>query len=280
MNKRLPHIAVIGLKGVPAIGGTASVGENIVKVLANKYSFTIYATASHANNKQAIANVRQFIFKKIFPHKLNVFYYNLMSAFHAVLFGHYDLVHTHQIDTAFVLPILRLRYKVISTHHGKTYKMSKWGPIMRRFFRLTECMMMKLANRVTFVAKKKKKKKKKTEQEDAERTYGGKYVTIPNGITLEEEVDALCVYEDYILFAAGRIIPHKGCHVFLEALNQIQYKGKVLIVGDHNQMPDYKVELEAYKSVLNLEFLGMIKEKSKLLSIVGCADLFCVPLIL
>ncbi|MCU4173848.1 glycosyltransferase family 4 protein [Carboxylicivirga sp. N1Y90] len=268
-ENNLRKVAVFGLKGVPAIGGTASVGENIVKELANQYNFTIYATSSHASKKNPINNVRQYVFKKFLPHKLNVFYYNLMSAFHAVFFCNYDLVHTHQIDTAFILPILRLRYKVISTHHGRTYKMSKWGLIMRQFFRFNEWLMMKLANQVTFVAK--------TEQEDAEIKYGGSYVTIPNGINLDEEVETECAYSDYILFAAGRIIPHKGCHVFLEALKQINYPGKILIVGDHHQMPDYKAQLEAYKSVLDVEFLGMIKEKPKLLSIVGNAKLFVFP---
>lgn len=262
-------IAVFGLKGIPAIGGTASVGENIVKALSDEFDFTIYATSSHASNKRFINNIRQFIVKKFLPHKLNIFYYNLISAIHAVVLGNYDLVHTHQIDTAFILPILRVRYKVISTHHGRTYMMSKWGGGMKLFFRFNEWLMMKLAHQVTFVAK--------SEQEVAENTYGGKYVTIPNGINLNEQIDSECEYSNYILFAAGRIVPHKGCHVFLEALKQMQYTGKVLVVGDYNHMPAYKEELFSYKENLNVEFVGMIKDKKQLLRIVQDADLFVYP---
>lgn len=269
MTKKLPHIAVFGLKGFPAIGGTSSVGEHLVKQLNSEYRFTVYATSSHCSVKHPYNNVRMVIFRKWLPHKLNVFYYNLMAAFHALLFCRYHLVHTHQIDTGYIVPLLRLRYKVVSTHHGRTYLMSKWGKVMKVFFRCTERMMVRFANQVTFVSEK--------ECVAARAKYGGRYLTIPNGVDLGQPVDDIDVGEDYIMFAAGRIIPHKGCHIFLEALRKINYQGLVLIAGDHHQVGSYDQELEAYKKDLDIRFLGMVRDKAELLGYVKKARLFVFP---
>nr|WP_321451497.1 glycosyltransferase family 4 protein [uncultured Carboxylicivirga sp.] len=269
MHKTQPHIALFGLKGFPAIGGTSSVGENLVQHLNKDYRFTVYATSSHCSEKNPYDNVRMFIFKKYMPHKLNVFYYNLMGALHALLFCNYDLVHTHQIDTGFIVPLLRLRYKVISTHHGRTYNMSKWGKGMKYFFRCTEKMMIRFANVVTFVAE--------TEREAARLKYHKEFVTICNGVDPDQKIGTSEVENDYIMFAAGRIIPHKGCHVFLEALKKMNYQGKILIAGDHEQLPEYKKQLELYKESLDITFLGMLMNKAELLGYVKGAQLFVFP---
>ncbi|WP_439183602.1 glycosyltransferase family 4 protein [Carboxylicivirga taeanensis] len=269
MKNYIPHIGVLGLKGIPAIGGTATVGENLVKELNDRYRFTVYATASHASAKQPYPNVYQFIFKKLFPHRLNIFYYNLMAALHALLFANYDLVHTHQIDTAYVVPLLRLKYRVVSTHHGRTYNMDKWGRIMRAFFRKTEGLMMKYANQVTFVSD--------LEREHAEKTYGGNYLTIKNGVDPYHAIGEKPNLEDYVMFAAGRIIPLKGCLVFLEALKKINYEGKVVVAGDYNQIPEHGQQLLAYANDLDIDFVGMIKDKAVLMAYVKNASLFVFP---
>lgn len=269
MSKDLPHIAVFGLKGFPAIGGTSSVGENLVQQLNSDFRFTVYATSSHCSDKNPFTNVRMFIFRKFLPHKLNVFYYNLMGALHALLFCNYDLIHTHQIDTGFIVPLLRLRYKVVSTHHGRTYNMSKWGRIMKCFFKCTERLMLRYANVSTFVAE--------TERQVAASKFGKQFITINNGIDPQKKIDDIKIDDDYIMFAAGRIIPHKGCHVFLEALKFIEYKGKVLIAGDHHQLDDYRKQLEGYQKDLNITFLGMLRNKSEFLGYVKNAKLFVFP---
>ena len=40
-----PKIAVIGLKGLPAFGGAATVGENIINQLKDNYQFFVYSTS-------------------------------------------------------------------------------------------------------------------------------------------------------------------------------------------------------------------------------------------
>ncbi|WP_430809897.1 MULTISPECIES: glycosyltransferase family 4 protein [unclassified Carboxylicivirga] len=269
MNHPKPHIALFGLKGFPAIGGTATVGENLVQVLGNEYRFTVYATESHASNRRPYEGVRLFIFKKFLPHKFNIFYYNLVGALHALLFGNYDLVHTHQIDIGYIVPLLRLRYKVVATHHGRTYQMDKWGRGMRVFFRITEQLMFRFANHITFVSQPEHRRVRNV---PAHRSH-----YIPNGVNPNQAVAALPSDDHYIMFAAGRIIPLKGCHIFLEALTRMKYKGKVLIVGDYTQLEAYGQSLLSYRKHLNVEFLGMIKDKALLMAYVKKAQVFVFP---
>jgi hypothetical protein len=66
MNKKNPRIAVIGLKGLPAFGGAAAVGENIIEQLKDKYDFTVYSVSSHTDLKTGEYNgYKQIVFKKI-----------------------------------------------------------------------------------------------------------------------------------------------------------------------------------------------------------------------
>lgn len=269
MNKpNKPAIAFFGLKGLPAQGGTAAVGENIIRQLNHQYAFTVYATATHAKQKEPIPMVRQFIVKALPNRKINIFYYNLVSALHALLFGNYQLVHTHQIDIAFIIPLLRLRYKVVATHHGKTYEVDKWSKTMRRFFRWSERLMLRHASRVTFVAN--------TEREDLLKQFPGNYRFIPNGINRPEKTQETN-RKEYLLFAAGRVIPHKGCHIFLEALKKIGYQNKVIVAGDYRSIPAYRDQLLSYRNTLDIEFLGMVRQKETLQQLVREARLFVFP---
>ena len=78
MNKR--KIAVIGLKGLPAYGGAATVGENIINQLKNDFIFTVYAVETHVKDKNYNL-VKQIVFKAFPIKKLNVFAYYLKSTF-------------------------------------------------------------------------------------------------------------------------------------------------------------------------------------------------------
>lgn len=64
-NSKKPRIAVIGLKGLPAFGGAATVGENIINQLKDKYDFTVYSVSSHTDLKTGEYNgYKQIVFKK------------------------------------------------------------------------------------------------------------------------------------------------------------------------------------------------------------------------
>ena len=269
MKSRKPRIGVIGLKGLPAFGGAATVGENIIEQLKDQFDFTVYSTSSHTNNKTGdYHGFKQIVFSKIKFTKLNSVYYNIISSFHALFFGKYDLVHLHHISAAIVLPILKLRFKVIITSHGSPFlediNNTKYSKLFLHLLRFSESKFVKLADTITSVSES----YKSTLQEK----YSKGVTYIPNGVN--EAIQVFDKTEDYIVFAAGRIIPLKGCHTFLEALIKINYQGKVIIIGDLDQQESYKKDIHKLASCLDVDFLGLIKDKSRLFELIGKSKLF------
>jgi glycosyltransferase involved in cell wall biosynthesis len=266
-NKR--KIAIIGLKGLPAFGGAAAAGEHIIEQLASEYDFTIYATESHTSHRGLYKGANQIVFKRFPIRSLNVLYYYMRSALHVVT-NKYDLVHLHQMDAAFILLLLRLRYKVVATSHGLTYKTGKWSKLLYPYFKMNEWMQASLSNHLTVVAKS-LVAHYATIVSDRKITY------IPNGINLSTTSENNPEHGDYLLFAAGRIISIKGLHLLLPALRNINYKGKLIVLGDLDQIKDYKAEIQALSEGLNVEYKGLIKDKAKLNSYIAGAKLFVFP---
>jgi len=269
INKR-PKIAVIGLKGLPAFGGAAAVGENIIEQLTENYYFTVYSISSHTNfhtgkYKQIC---HQIVFRSIPFKKLNSLYYYLLSAIH-VLFKNYDLIHLHHRDAAFIIPLLRMRYKVILTIHGYgTEDLSdKWSKF-RLYYLLQERFFIKFANRITTMSKH--------EQKKIRNHYAGHVDYIPNGVSVSNFIENY--RKDYILFVAGRIVSFKRCDILLQSLINMEYKGKLIIIGDIDQTKDYKEKiLELSSKLPHVEFKGLIKDKNELNKYYQKAKLFVFP---
>jgi glycosyltransferase involved in cell wall biosynthesis len=263
-------IAVIGLKGLPAFGGAATVGQSLIEHLTEEIDFTVYSIASHADRQFEPPGYRQFIFHRFPIGKLNVFYYYFMSGIHAVLFRKYDLVHLHHIDGAFILPLLRMRYPVMVTSHARPQESKKWGRMARMLFNRNEKTVMRRASVFTAVSLKL--------QDYYRDQYGREIYYIPNGVTIQEIGPSPEEGSGRpLVFAAGRIIPLKGCHTMLKALHEISYPGPVTIIGNLDQMPSYKKELLELSKDLEVEFVGLIKKKVKLLEMIRDSKFFIFP---
>jgi glycosyltransferase involved in cell wall biosynthesis len=263
-------IAVIGLKGLPAFGGAATVGQSLIEHLTQEFEFTVYSIASHADRQFDPPGYRQFIFRSFPIRKLNVFYYYFMSAIHAVFLGKYDVIHLHHIDGAFILPLLRRKYPVMVTSHARPQESEKWGLLARTLFNRNEKTVMRRASIFTVVSLKLRDYYKET--------YDREVYYIPNGVSIQNKgpVNKSSHHKD-LVFAAGRIIPLKGCHTMLMALNKLKYPDPVKIIGNIDQMPSYKKELQDLAKDLDVEFMGLIREKTRLLEIIREAKFFIFP---
>jgi glycosyltransferase involved in cell wall biosynthesis len=263
-------IAVIGLKGLPAFGGAATVGQSLIEHLTQEFEFTVYSISSHADLQFDPPGYQQYIIKSFPIRKLNVFYYYLMSGIHAVFLRKYDVVHLHHIDGAFILSLLRRKYPVIVTSHARPQESEKWGWLARTLFNRNEKTVMRRASIVTVVSLKLRDYYKET--------YGRGVYYIPNGVTIQDNgpVTERGKHGD-LVFAAGRIIPLKGCHTMLKSLIEIKYPGPVKIIGNIDQMPIYKKELLELSKDLDVEFMGLIREKTKLLEMIREAKFFIFP---
>lgn len=264
-------IAIIGLKGLPPFGGAANVGDTIIEQLGERYDFTIYATASHTSHEGNYKGANQIVFRRFPIKKLNVLYYYIASAVHALFTrNRYDLIHLHHMDGAFTLLLLRLRYKVIATGHGTPYKNGKWSKMLYPYFKFNEWLQARLSNHLTIVAKF-------LIPQYQHLLPATKMTYIPNAIIPLAPAQVELGYDNYILYAAGRIIPTKGLHILLSALHHSRYKGKLIVLGDYNQHKEYSKQLFALAAGHDVEFKGMIRDKALLNAYVAGAKLFVFP---
>jgi len=271
MEKHKPKIAVIGLKGLPAFGGAATVGENIILQLQSDYDFTVYATSSHTSQKTGnYLGYKQIVFRKLPFKRINTLYYYIISALHALFFCKYDLVHLHHRDAAFIIPLLKLKYKVILTTHGIFKINDKWKKY-HIYFKIQEKYFVKKANIITCVSKNEQRKFKAILNLDVN--------FIPNGIheLNESNLRTSSHNNTTIVFAAGRIIPGKGCDIMLRSLNLMNYNGNVHIIGDLNQVFEYKEQVIELSKSLDVKFIDLIKDKNLLLEQIREGDVFIFP---
>lgn len=265
--QRKKRIAVIGLKGLPAFGGAAAVGENILNELKENYDFTVLSTASHASKEIEIEDIKQIVFTNYGRGGLNTFIYYIKCLLH-VLFHSYDLVYLHHAESGFITPFLKFKNKVIVTFHGVFKGIDpKFSNRQNKFFKFSEKLNVKYANKVISVS-----------QPDAayiKEKYGRGIGFIPNGVkihelkTEEKSID--------IFFAAGRIYHIKGLHLLLDALKKINFKGKICIAGDLDQVEEYKKIIIEKSKGLDIEYVGLIKEKIELLRYIKKSKLFVFP---
>lgn len=260
------------MKGIPATSGADRVVECLVDDLSRTYDLTVYCKKGYADNGRFYKNIGRIFIPTIPKKNLDMFLYFLLSAFHACFIRRFDLVHVHNIDCAYILPLLRLIYrsKIISTSHGSPYEREKWSSTVKKFFRYLEKKFIRYSPYITVVAE--------PLQTYYHKKYGAKTEYIPNGVAPDPGDKSCSVAEkqEYILFAAGRILPSKGCHIFLQAMKHFNYPGKLLVIGDLNQMPDYSAELRRMAPV-NTLFIGFINSKDELMQYIKKSKIFVFP---
>jgi glycosyltransferase involved in cell wall biosynthesis len=268
-----PKIVVIGLKGLPAFGGAATVGENIIEQLKDNYDFTVLSVASHTALKSGyIDDIKQIVFNRCTKSSFNTLIYYLRCLFHCLIHK-YDLVHLHHAESGFIVPLLRLKYKIVVTFHGVGESRDpKFSYFHNMFFKISAKINVNYANEIVSVSQ--------PDQDYVFQKYRKKIRYIPNGIKIcsnnvinKKSKDS----NNYILFAAGRIYQIKGLHLLLKAVSILNMSIKIKIAGDLDQVDVYKSEILMLSKELNVEFLGLIKKRYELYKLIGEANLFVFP---
>ncbi len=263
-------IAVIGVKGLPGFGGGARSTESLLNEIKHEYAVTVYSIDSHTALSGDYNGVHQITFKSLPFKRLNTFVYYLKSLIHCLFVGRYDLVHVQHIYAGFIVPLLRLRYPVINTVRGIIPKDdNKWNRIDKIFFRCFEFLALKFSTICVSVCQ--------PHIPYLQGIVNRPIYYIPNGVYVYQNLIDQKKEDDYLCFSAGRIIGLKGCHLLLSALHQIGYKGKLKIIGSIDHVNAYSAAIKEMSAGLDVEFLGLIKEKELLFKIVANAKLFIFP---
>lgn len=272
MNQKV-RVAVIGAKGFPARGGAARSNEEIYKRLVDRCDVTVYAMSTHANQKDYYG-IKQIIIKVPKHHWVFVVWYLFVSAIHALLLGKYDVVHVNHGSSSFILPILSIKYPVLLNIHGFTsggIEDNKWNKHQKK---LSEQVIVRGVRKADFIVTVEKS------SVDLLGELGGQNVAyIPNGVDSKYlelcEADTMKTYD--IVFSAARIISLKGLHDLLKALNLMKFKGRVLIIGDLEQVASYKKIIKDLCVSLDCVFTGQIADRKELFRLISCSRVFVFP---
>jgi len=274
----LIKIAFIGIKGIPSRAGADRVVEMVVRRLAGRYELTLYCSRRYTPSEISLPGVRLVrlpSFPGKYSHMTSV---DFLAACHAVLRGDFDLIHLHNIEASFVLPILKLKYPVITTAHGRINFTDKWARIPAALMRSMEIPYAYLSNALTSVSQQ--------HAMQLEAQYHHPVTYIPNGIDLDPIVDISAAQEmltkqglsenRYILFAAGRILPIKGAHVLIDAYHQLGCPENLVILGDLTQAPAYGAQLRTVAG-RGVTFMPFIDGQPALLGWMRLCKLFVFP---
>lgn len=275
MRKR---VAFIGIKGLPSKGGAERVVESIVLRLHRQYDIFVYCDSRYTPATFHMPGIRLLRIPSTPGKYLRTPSLVILSSLHALILGDYDLVHLHNAETSFALPLLRIRYKAIATCHGPAYARAKWGFLAKACMRGMEALFVLFGTTLTSVSH--------TMVSYYSSKFNRSVAYIPNGVELNPKVDRngatrmLRVNnvspKQYILFAAGRVEPTKGCHLLLEAFGEMDDEVPLLVVGDINQVPSYKQEL-LERADARVKFLPFISSKESLFGLVQEARIFVFP---
>ena len=239
-------IAYIGTKGLPPRGGADRVVEALVSRLAGQHEITVYCSSRYTPPDLQVPDIRLIRVPCLAGKHSHMTSVDFLSAWHAVTRGDYDLVHMHNIEASFILPVLKMRYKVVATAHGWPYLDEKWSRIARTMIRFTEKPFALMSDAATSVCSR--------YAEYFEHKHGRPLTVIPNGVENSPVADReaaaalleeIGIHKDrpFLLFAAGRIVPLKGCHLLLDAHKRLGLDIPILIIGDIHQKRDYGEKL-------------------------------------
>jgi glycosyltransferase involved in cell wall biosynthesis len=269
------HIAVIGIKGLPSKGGAERVAEAICyKAVEQGFKVSVYAKHDYIDGFRSPNSRLKLIPIRYFHGKhLGAFSYGVLSTLHALVFGKYDLVHLHCADYGYLVPLLRMRFKVIATSHGAEYRRDKWGRIAKLCFRFSEVAFVKYSDMVTCVSE--------SLADYYSKTFKKNIIYIPNGININK-IDnigetSLKKYNltkgNYLLFCADRIIPSKGCDLLLKANKLLGLKIPLVIIGNREDDASYKQYLQGLADD-NVIYIPFIKGKMELFELISHCKLF------
>jgi glycosyltransferase involved in cell wall biosynthesis len=278
MMEQVKRVAYIGAKGLPAQAGVDRVVEAIVERVDKRvYQPVVYVSSRVVPAGTVVPGIELIRIHTLPGKKLAAVTLFLFAALHCLFLGNYAFVHLHNVEASYVLPFLRLRYKVISTSHGATHVRDKWSSFSKFLFKLSEAPFIYFSNIITCVAEPLTQR--------YERIYKRKVHFVANGIELEDvdEAGALQVLKErnvapgeYILFAAGRIIATKGCHTLLKAYRQLETDKPLLIVGNIKHIPEYEQLLHELADE-RVQFISFLPLRETVLGLVRHCGLFVFP---
>jgi glycosyltransferase involved in cell wall biosynthesis len=251
------RVAFIGGRGlISKYSGIEAYYEEVGRRLASMgHEITVYCRTYFTPNISQHNGMRLVRLPAIRLKHLETVMHTLLSTAHAMT-QKYDIVHYHALGPALfsVLPRIVGR-KTAVTVQGLDWQRRKWGRLASAVLRLGEHASANLPN-TTFVVSR-----------ALQRRYRERHritsVYVPNGGVLRERCEPRKILEwglqpeGYVLFL-GRFSPEKGCHLLVEAFEQIHTDVKLAMAGASSYCDDYSRDLRKHASerILMLDWVS------------------------
>ena len=181
--------------------------------------------------------------------------HTILSTAH-VLTQECDVVHYHALGPALFSFLPRIfGKKTVVTVQGLDWQRKKWGWLASRVLRLGERASVQLPSGTMVVSQ--------ALQHHYREEHGVDTFYVPNGGVLRERREPAKILEwglepgKYILFL-GRFSPEKGCHLLVEAYEQLDTNVRLVLAGGSNYCDEYTRELRTHASerILMLDWVS------------------------
>ncbi len=247
LQPRKLRVAFIGGRGVISkYSGIETYYEEVGKRLVQMgHEVTVYCRNYFTPARAEHNGMRLVRLPTIRSKHLETVVHTLLSTVHA-LTRKYDLVHYHALGPALFsfLPGLT-GAKTAVTVQGLDWQRRKWGPVASAVLRAGERASVELPSGTMVVSQ--------ALQQHYRNVHGVEAFYVPNGGVLREwkEPDKILEWGiepgKYVLFL-GRFSPEKGCHLLVEAFQQIDTDMKLVMAGASSYCDDYSRELLTHAS--------------------------------
>ncbi len=241
------RIAFIGGRGIISkYSGIEAYYEEVGKRLVQAgHEVTIYCRNYFTPGLKEYNGMRLVRLPTFRTKHMETVIHTLLSTIHAVT-RRYDLVHFHALGPALFSFIPRLfGSKTAVTVQGLDWQRKKWGAVASAVLQWGELASVRLPSATMVVSKVLQQRYFETHHTEA--------FYIPNGGVLRDRSTPHKIFEwglepgKYVLFL-GRFSPEKGCHLLVEAFEQIESDAKLVMAGASSYCDDYSRELRTHAS--------------------------------
>jgi glycosyltransferase involved in cell wall biosynthesis len=239
------NIALIGTRGVPAnYGGFETCVEELGRRLAERgHVVTVYCRDGYYKEKcETYLGMKLVHLPHIRRKSLDTLSHTFLSVLHAV-WRPYDVLMVFNAANSPTLVLPRLLGKRIAINtDGLEWKRGKWGRVARRYYKFSEWLSTRLANRIVADST--------GIQEYYKQTYGADSTYIAYGAYLNESrksslLGQIGVTPGEYFLQITRFEPENNPLWTIEAFNRLQTDKKLVLVGGVPYESDYSRQIRA-----------------------------------
>jgi glycosyltransferase involved in cell wall biosynthesis len=233
-SPRLPRVAVLGLRGVPATwGGVERQCEELyTRLAAAGFSVTVYCRSSYVREKLREYRGLRLVRLPTLPGKhLEAFVHTFLACLHLAVHP-CDIAHLYSQGPALFAPVLRLlcpKTRIFFTCGGLDWQRGKWSGPASRIIRLGQWCSARFTDVRVMVSRALVRYYRDT--------YAVDSLYIPNGVAvlpeapLDDLAEALGLTpRGYALFV-GRLVPEKRVQDLVAAIAAAGSGLKLVIAG-------------------------------------------------